>query len=131
MTPTVVTVLTAILVLQIKHFIFDYPLQTGWQLRNKVIYGHPGGLVHAGLHVLGTSAVFFVIRPSLPVAIGILAGEFVVHYHLDWAKGQFNRMNDLTTQNAMYWWGIGMDQLLHHLTYLVIVAILAATSLPG
>jgi hypothetical protein len=79
-------VLTVLLVLEVKHFIFDYPLQTGYQLRNKVTYGHAGGLLHAGLHVLGTSAIFLVVRPSIWVILGILVGEFLAHYHLDWAK---------------------------------------------
>jgi hypothetical protein len=130
-TPTVVTLLTVLLILEVKHFVFDYPLQTGFQLRNKVTYGHVGGILHAGLHVLGTSAIFLVVRPSLLVGIGILVGEFIVHYHLDWAKGQFNKMNQLTTTDAMYWWGIGLDQMLHHLTYLAIAAVLFATSVPA
>ena len=131
MTPTVVTLLTVLLILEVKHFVFDYPLQTGFQLRNKVTYGHIGGLLHAGLHVLGTSAIFLVVRPSLLAGLGILVGEFLIHYHLDWAKGQFNKMNQLTTNDALYWWGIGLDQLLHHLTYLGIAAVLFATSVPA
>ena len=118
------TVLTVLCVLEVKHFIFDYPLQTGYLLRTKVIYGNPGGLIHAGLHVLGTAAVFLVVNPGLWVAVGILMGEFIVHYHLDWAKGQLSKRLGLTTSDALYWWGIGLDQLLHHLTYLVIAGVL-------
>ncbi len=126
LTPTVVTVLTALLVLEVKHFIFDYPLQTGYMLRNKATYGHPGGLIHAGLHVLGTTAVFLVVQPGLALGAAILAAEFVIHYHIDWSKGQLVRRSQLTTKDAMYWWGIGADQLLHHLTYLGIAAVLMA-----
>jgi hypothetical protein len=95
-------------------------------LKNKATYGHAGGLIHAGLHVLGTMAVFLVARPSLAAIIGILVGEFIVHYHIDWAKGQLTRRGRLTTADAMYWWGIGADQLLHHLTYVAIAAVLMA-----
>ena len=131
MTPTVVTLLAVLLILEVKHFVFDYPLQTGFQLRNKATYGHPGGFLHAGLHVLGTSTIFLLVRPTLVAGIAILAGEFLVHYHLDWGKGQFNKMNQLTTKDALYWWGIGLDQMLHHLTYLAIAAVLFATSVPA
>jgi hypothetical protein len=31
----------------------------------------------------------------------------------------------------MYWWGIGIDQMLHHLTYLVIAGVLVANSAAG
>jgi hypothetical protein len=130
LTPAVQTVLTVLLVLEIKHFIFDYPLQTPYQLRNKVTYGHAGGLLHAGLHVLGTSAIFLVVRPSLGVGLAILAGEFLVHYHLDWAKGQLTMRSGLTVKDGPYWWAIGVDQLLHQVTYLAIAAILMATSAP-
>jgi hypothetical protein len=129
-TPAVVSLLTVLLVLEVKHFIFDYPLQTAFQLNNKATYGHLGGVLHAGLHVLGTSAVFLVVRPSLEVGVGILVGEFLVHYHLDWAKGQIGRKLRLTPSDGLYWWAIGADQLLHHLTYLVIAAVLIATSGP-
>jgi hypothetical protein len=124
-------VLTVLLVLEIKHFIFDYPLQTGYQLRNKVTYGHAGGLLHAGLHVLGTSAIFLLVRPSIWVILSILVGEFLVHYHLDWAKGQLTKRSGATTHDAIYWWGIGLDQMLHHLTYLAIAAVVAATIVPA
>lgn len=129
MTPAVVTLLTVLLVLEVKHFIFDYPLQTAYQLRNKATYGHPGGLLHAGLHVLGTSTIFLIVHPPLPVIVGILVGEYIAHYHLDWGKGQLTKWSQLTTKDSMYWWGIGLDQMLHHLTYLAITVIVAATAL--
>jgi uncharacterized protein DUF3307 len=128
LTPAVQTVLTVLLVLEIKHFIFDYPLQTAYQLKNKVKYGHLGGVLHAALHALGTSAIFLVVRPSLGIGIAILAGEFLVHYHLDWAKGQLTMRSGLTVQDGPYWWMIGVDQLLHQLTYLAIAAVLISTS---
>ena len=42
-----------------KHFIFDFPIsmQTPWMFLNKGKYGHPGGLAHAGLHIVGTFLV--------------------------------------------------------------------------
>jgi hypothetical protein len=111
-------------VLEIKHFIFDYPLQTAYQLKNKATYGHPGGLLHAGLHMIGTTAAFLVVMPSLGLALAIMGGEFLVHYHIDWTKGQFTRRSGVTTHDSAYWWAIGADQLLHHLTYVVIAAVL-------
>jgi hypothetical protein len=126
--PAVTTVLTVLVVLQVKHFIFDYPLQTAYQLKNKATYGHPGGLLHAGLHALGGTAAFLVVQPSLLIGVLIVVGEFIVHYHLDWAKGQFNRRNNLTVHDAIYWWGIGLDQMLHHFTYVAIAVVLITTS---
>ena len=39
----------------LKHFLGDGPLQTSWQVRNKGRLGHPAGLTHAGIHVLGSA----------------------------------------------------------------------------
>jgi hypothetical protein len=128
LTPAVQTVLTVLFVLEVKHFIFDYPLQTPYQLKNKATYGHPGGLLHAALHVLGTSAAFLIVQPGLGVGLAILAGEFLVHYHLDWGKGQIMKRSGLTVKDGPYWWAIGVDQLLHQLTYLAIAAVMMAAS---
>ena len=77
-----------LVVLATKHVVFDFFLQTLYQRKNKGIYGHPGGLLHSAGHALGTGCIFLVIRPSLLVAVGIVLGEFVVHYHIDWCKEQ-------------------------------------------
>lgn len=111
-------------ILIIKHFICDYPLQTRWQLVNKGTYGHPGGIVHSGIHAIGTTVAFLVLTPSLLVGLLIMAGEFVVHYHLDWAKENIIKRMGWTAQDAPFWLALGTDQLLHHLTYVVIAAVL-------
>jgi hypothetical protein len=119
-------VLAALLVLQLKHYVFDYVLQTPYQFMNKGTYGHPGGFVHAGLHALGTILCFLVIPPSWGLGIAIIVGEFIVHYHVDWMKELFQRRANYTTADAGYWRIYGVDQLAHQLTYLVIVWLLAA-----
>jgi hypothetical protein len=107
-----------LIVLQIKHFFCDYPFQSVYMLTNKGIYLHPGGILHAGLHALGSTAAFLVVTPTLPLGLAIVIGEFVVHYHLDWAKDQINRRMKLTAAMREFWWAIGADQLIHHLTYI-------------
>ncbi len=112
-------------VLAVKHTIADYFLQTAYMFKNKGTYGHPGGLIHAGLHVALTPAVFLVLPPaSMLQVFSILAGEFVVHYHLDWSKEQLIKHYHLTQADPWFWHLFGLDQLGHSLTYLVIIAIL-------
>lgn len=117
------------LILQIKHFVFDYLFQTPFQFMNKGTYGHPGGVVHAGLQAIGTIAAFAVIPPGWGLGIAIVVGEFIVHYHIDWLKEQTLRRWQLTTNDGWYWRIYGTDQLLHQITYVVIAALLA-TQLP-
>lgn len=119
--------LLAIAYLLTKHAIADYFLQTRFQWRNKGTYGHPGELVHGALHVLLTAPVFLILPGATAgLAALILGGEFLVHYHIDWAKERFVKSRALTPSDAWFWHAIGVDQLLHGLTYVAIVWVLAA-----
>ncbi|GBE43888.1 MAG TPA: DUF3307 domain-containing protein [Rhizobiales bacterium] len=120
-------ILLAFVVLAVKHTIADYFLQTSYQYGNKGIYGHPGGLIHAGFHALLTLPVFLVLPPSsLALAAAIITGEFVLHYHLDWSKEQLVKRYRLTQKDALFWNLFGLDQLFHLLTYVAIIAILVS-----
>jgi hypothetical protein len=111
-----------LLLLQLKHFLFDFVLQTPYQLNNKGTYGHPGGILHSGLHVAATALILFILATPVVLLIAVVAGEFLVHYHIDWGKEQITRRYG-SGQNAFFWRMIGLDQLLHQLTYLAIAAI--------
>lgn len=124
MTDPVYSICAILAVLQIKHFICDFTLQSSYQLLNKGTYLHPGGLLHAGLHALFTMAAFLVVVPTLSLGLGIVVGEFLVHYHIDWAKEQVIRHTGWTPAQAQFWWAIGFDQLLHQWTYIVIAGLL-------
>jgi hypothetical protein len=117
--PTYVA-LIAVWILLAKHLVFDFFLQTAYQYRNKGIYGHPGGILHAGLHAFGTSFLFLYVYPGAALAAQILAGEFIVHYHIDWTKEQVVKRLRLTTENSAFWWALGVDQFLHGATYIAI-----------
>ena len=100
-------------VLQVKHVICDYFLQTTNQIRNKGLYGHPAGLAHAGIHALGSIPVFLIYPTRLPVALLILALEFVAHYHIDWLKNDIGSRFGWEQKDKQYWWAMGLDQLAH------------------
>ncbi len=118
-------ILLGFVVLSVKHTVGDFILQTSYQYLNKGIYGHRGGLIHSGLHALLTIPVFLVLPPSSALlAIAIIAGEFVVHYHLDWSKEQLIKRYGLTHEDPWFWHLFGLDQLGHLVTYVAIIAIL-------
>ncbi len=115
-------VIVLFLLLGLKHFIVDFPLQAfPYQYRNKGTYGHPGGMLHSGLHIVGTFfAVLFFVPPGWALLISVLDGE--CHYHIDWAKVQItNRMGWGPTTHEQFWILLGFDQLLHFITYVAIV----------
>lgn len=121
------TLLLALAVLMTKHTAADFLLQTPYQYLNKGIYGHPGGLLHAGIHIVLTIPVFLVLTPAFATLVpAVLAGEFVVHYHVDWIKEQAVKRGGWDQETAQFWWALGLDQLAHMLTYLAMVAILLA-----
>lgn len=114
--------LAALAYLAVKHWIADFVLQTDKQRREKGIYGAAGGLTHSGTHAALTAPVFAILSVPVAGAAAILLAEFVVHYHIDWAKEQAVHRYRWTTNDAAFWHAFGFDQLLHALTYLAIVA---------
>lgn len=122
------TVLAAIAYLQVKHLVCDFFLQTANQIENKGTYGHPGGLIHAGIHMLGTIPVFLIYPVGIGPAVAILVAEFGAHYHIDWLKNVIGAHYGWTTKDAVYWWAFGVDQFLHQITYVVMVLVLVLLS---
>jgi hypothetical protein len=118
-------VLAAILVLQFKHFIADFVLQTPYQFLNKGKYGHPGGFLHAGIHAVGSMFAFLFIQPTLIVGIAVVVLEFIAHYHIDWLKERTTRVRQWSFPQSEFWWTFGADQAAHQATYVVIAGVLA------
>lgn len=118
---TATTVLLLLTLLFVKHFIIDFPLQKPYQWQNKGTYGHPGGILHSGLHFGGTTVVLFFFVPfPLALLMGWLDG--FIHYHVDWAKMNLNKkLGYGPTTHEGFWTLLGLDQLAHALTYISIV----------
>jgi len=88
--------LLAVAVLMFKHAVAHFYLQSTYQYVNKGHYGHPGGMLHSAIHVALTPLVYLVSAPSLLLALGIAASEFLLHYHIDWLKEQITHRNGWT-----------------------------------
>ena len=119
-------VLFSIGLLLAKHCVADFFIQTPYQYQNKGIYLHPGGLVHAGIHALMSALVFVLLPPPTAVfALLLLAGEAIIHYHVDFAKERLTRLNEWKPERPQYWQAMGLDQFAHGLTYVLMVWLLA------
>jgi Protein of unknown function (DUF3307) len=101
----------------VKHFFCDFPLQRPYQFRNKGNYGHPGGILHAAIHGIGTLAVCALV--AMPLWLAAL--DTLIHYHVDWAKTQVNDRLALKPNNDNFWNLLGFDQMLHYLTYALLI----------
>ena len=115
------TLFYLLIALQFKHFIIDFPLQTRYQWSNKGTYGHPGGVLHAVLHGLGTGLILLCFTGNGSIAALLAALDTILHYHIDWAKTQINARMRWTPADSNFWVLLGLDQFLHQLTYIVIV----------
>lgn len=112
------TLFYLLIALQLKHFIVDFPLQTKYQWSNKGTYGHLGGVLHAALHGLGTFTVLFCFIEDFSLAWYIALADMFIHYHIDWAKMNINKkLGWGPTTHPEFWVLLGLDQLLHQLTY--------------
>jgi hypothetical protein len=118
-------ILLVLLILQLKHFVADFIVQSPYQFLNKGKYGHPGGIIHAGIHSLASMLTFLIITPSIRLGVAIVVGEFIAHYHIDWLKERTVRRQKWVFPQSEFWWTFGADQALHQLTYLIIAAVLA------
>lgn len=99
-----------LLLLLVKHYIFDFVWQTKKELLWKGVYGSPCGMMHSLKHGLGTTLVTW--NPFF----GLL--DAVVHYHVDYSKKRWGEWDEKVQK---YWYHLGLDQLLHNLTYVLIV----------
>lgn len=117
-------VLALVAGLQIKHMICDGPAQTPWMIMGKSDYGNPSGLIHAGIHVIGTLVVLWFLGLPPAMAFALAVADGLIHYHIDFSKEQIVRRLRLTTKDRMFWWSLALDQGLHHLTYIAIIAII-------
>jgi hypothetical protein len=99
-------------------------MQTPYQWQNKGTYGHLGGVLHAGLHASATFLILLLFTDA-EVAFWLAMFDGVVHYHIDWAKMNINRIKGWKPDtHAEFWTLLGFDQFLHSITYIAIFYIL-------
>ena len=109
---------------QVKHLLGDFVLQNNYILRHRRIWGHPGGLLHIAIHAALTLPLLLAAGVHGPLFFAILLGEAVFHYHVDWVKDGWLEREGWTAQDKQYWWLMGVDQMLHQLSYLAIVGLI-------
>ncbi|RWZ87197.1 MAG: DUF3307 domain-containing protein [Hydrotalea sp. AMD] len=120
-----ITVLLLISLFVSKHFLCDFLLQWKYQYSNKHIFGHPGGILHAGIHSVGTIIVLFQLPLSTVLILGLSLLDGIIHYFVDYGKMNINKFYGWgPTTHEQFWWLTGFDQYAHYLTYILIIYIL-------
>lgn len=114
---TVSIITTIFILLQLKHLVVDWLWQPEYEYLNKGTYGHFGGIRHAGKNALGTAIILCCGYWQWFLIIFLL--DFVIHYHIDWAKVNINKkMGWGPTTHNEFWHLTGFDQYLHQMTYI-------------
>ena len=113
--------LVLLCLLQIKHMLGDYFLQTRMMLDGRDQYAHLGRFLHAGVHATGSFIAFLVIGAPVAFIVPLVLAEWAVHFHIDWWKGRHTSDQNLTPADAGYWRASGVDQALHQLTYIAMI----------
>jgi hypothetical protein len=119
--------LSALLILSfvfaVKHIVADFFLQT-----NEIALGKDRSvgwlrpwLLHVSGHALLTLVITLIVSPTLA---WLAAVDFCVHGGIDRLKAVARAHWKLTPAQAPFWWLIGIDQALHHLTHLGLVILL-------
>lgn len=113
---------------QTKHFVADYLLQPQWMIAGKSSLRKPGGYVHAGIHALGSLIVLLAAGIPMSISALLIPAEAVAHFLIDYGKALWSRTRPANVAAASYWAAHGADQLMHQITYaLMIYAVLATT----
>lgn len=124
------SILFILAALVMKHLLVDFIMQTPFMYRNKHIYMHMGGLAHAAEHTMFTVMIFAMFG-WIAIVAGLL--DFVIHYHMDWIKmkvtankgySSYNEDGTLNVTSENYFFWLGIDQTVHSLTYIGLVALL-------
>ena len=105
----------------VKHWYIDFVNQSMEEVNGKGIYGNAHGIMHSLKHGIGTFVVMwlFIADPLFAITLGFI--DFVLHYHIDWAKMNINKRWHYTVEQKPFWIWLGADQLAHSLTYLGLV----------
>jgi len=101
----------------VKHFLADFCWQNDRMIKDKGHLGRLGGLQHAGLH---GALTYVILMHFLGIQACVMLAVFdaVVHYTVDLAHRRATVR--LSTESDAFWFWIGVDQLTHAITYLLI-----------
>ncbi len=114
---------------QIKHFLADFPLQGKYMLgkfKSGLDWIYPL-TAHCLVHVILTATIIiwytlYAKSGRMPIEwFWLPIVDFVVHFAQDRLKASPNLMGRWKPDNKFFWWALGQDQMVHHLTHYVII----------
>ena len=113
------TIFTLLTLFQIKHFISDYPLQNQYMLQKANLDKWVFPLLsHALVHASLTLLIVLVFNYKLWWLFFV---DLTIHFVVDRIKASPKMLNRFSLDNKFFWWSLGIDQMMHHLTHYFII----------
>lgn len=127
-----ITIFILLVAFQLKHFLADYPLQTTYMLGKMQATDWIKPLAtHAAVHACITAIIvlwYFVLsgQPMLALVLTPLLAiaDFIVHFTVDRLKASPSLGGRFNPTQPYFWWALGADQMVHHLTHYIFIYIL-------
>lgn len=114
-------IITLLVIFQVKHFVSDFPLQNEYMLGKMQRQNWIKPLAaHAAVHGLSTTLIMIVFAPHY-WWLGLM--DFIVHFSIDRVKASPDLLNRWGPDNKFFWWALGLDQMMHHLTHYCFIII--------
>ncbi|KPF43520.1 hypothetical protein IP76_13685 [Rhizobium sp. AAP43] len=109
-----------------KQLVADYFLQTTWMAlgKEKPKGWLPPLVAHVSVHAACTLTICLTLSPAL---FWLALVDFVIHGTIDRSKSLMQLRLQLSPNQGKYWWLLGSDQTLHHLTHLAFAVAIASS----
>jgi hypothetical protein len=114
-----------LVVFQLKHYLADFPLQNAYMLGKFKESGWVLPLTaHCGVHAYMTLMIAAVVTGNVGVMVGVAALDFSLHFAMDRLKASPKMWGRFKPTETRFWSALGFDQMFHHLTHYLIIAII-------
>jgi len=127
---------TILFLLLIKHGVCDYIIQGRLSIKYetpKTSFSSKRLWMHARDHGLGTALIFLLtslycitfgytqLIVLLSISLGLI--DWAIHGLIDYTKNRIIKDTKLKSDETLFWYVTGVDQMLHYSTYMVFVLV--------
>jgi len=113
-----------LIIFQVKHFIADFLLQGEYMLgkfSKDCRVWVPALTVHCLVHAVLTFGISFHFTKNLTLSLACSGFDFSMHFAMDRLKASPNLWGRFEITEKYFWWALGYDQTVHHLTHYGII----------
>lgn len=118
-------IITLLILFQLKHFIADFLLQNMYMVNGK--QGYVNWVLplftHTSIHGFFTFLIAFIFTFNFILALVLALFDIIIHFSMDRIKASPYYL-DYEITDKKFWWMIGLDQMIHHLTHYSIIFII-------